>query len=51
MSENAVIQQNHFVIFSFDRSCEGRLSNNLVSKEIFEISYLASETLVMILMI
>ena len=30
MPENSVIQQNHFIIFSFDRSCEGRISNNLV---------------------
>ena len=39
MPENSVTRQDHF---SFDRSCEGRLSNNLISKEVFEISYLGS---------
>ena len=30
MPENSVIQQDHFVIFNFDRSCKGGISNNLV---------------------
>ena len=42
MSENFVIQQNHFIIFSFDRSCKGEIVTISYSEEIFEISFLAS---------
>ena len=43
MSVNSVIQLDHFVIFSFDRSCKGGITNNFVFY-IFEITYLASGT-------
>ena len=42
MSENSVIQQNHFIIFSLIDLARVELVTISYSKEIFEISYFAS---------